>query len=131
MKIHKGGCHCGAVRFAVKAELGEIIYCHCDQCRRQTGHYLAATSAPQKKLSLTGEDNLSWFQSSATARRGFCRICGSGLFWKNQKSSSISILAGALDQPTGLKVAGHLFVSQKPDYYEITDGLPQHQRWDK
>ena len=34
-------------------------------------------------------------------------------------------MAGTLDAPTGLSMAGHVFVSDAGDYYAIADGLPQ------
>ena len=68
---------------------------------------------------------LAWYDSSDVARRGFCRHCGSGLFWHRKGAPRMAITAGSLDQPTGLKVVKHIFVDDKADYLEITDGLPQ------
>lgn len=47
------------------------------------------------------------------------------MFWDSVGFDTISILAGNLDDTAGLDVKGHIFVSEKADYYEITDGLPQ------
>jgi hypothetical protein len=47
------------------------------------------------------------------------------LFWERIDSPSISISAGSLDQPTDLRTVRHVFVADKADYYEITDGLEQ------
>ena len=63
-------------------------------------------------------------RSSAEARRGFCGTCGSNLFWDGG-GASLSIMAGTFDPPTGLAMAGHVFVADKPDWYEIADELPQ------
>ena len=63
------------------------------------------------------------------ARRGFCRVCGSALFWKRNKSEKTSVMAGAFDQPSGLKGEHHTFVDDKGDYYEINDDLPRHARY--
>ncbi len=59
------------------------------------------------------------------ARRGFCRDCGSSLFWEPTSGDRISIAAGTLDSPTGLDAAAHVFVRDSGDYYTISDGLPQ------
>lgn len=123
---HTGQCSCGAVRFRTRGELRGVIYCHCTQCRRQTGHFLAATAAQDADLDVEGADKLSWFQSSPEAKRGFCSVCGSGLFWKNAAKSYTSVLAGALDEPSGLVAESHIFAADKGSYYEILDGLPQH-----
>ncbi len=65
--------------------------------------------------------------SEADARRGFCGDCGSSLFWDAPRRETISIAAGTLDQPSGLRSAGHWYVSQAADYYELPDdGLERH-----
>ena len=35
---------------------------------------------------------------------------------------------GVFDDPTGTSLCMHIFVSEKGDYYDIADGLPQNQR---
>ena len=123
-----GHCACKAVRFRAKGELRGVVYCHCSQCRRQTGHHLASTNVPDENLEIEGADNVSWYQSSGDAKRGFCKICGSGLFWKHRKLDYTSILAGAFDAPSGLEGKSHIFVADKGDYYTIGDGLPKYAR---
>ena len=124
-KIHTGHCLCGSVRFRTKGPLREVIACHCSQCRRQTGHYYAATNVPDDNLEIEGGENLTWYRASDTAGRGFCRTCGSALFWKGDRSDYTSIMAGAFDQPTGLKIGFHIFCADKGDYYEIEDDARQ------
>ena len=118
----EGGCLCGAVRYEARAPLRPVVACHCSQCRRTSGSHVAATSAPRASVRIRGE--VTWFASSATARRGFCGTCGSNLFWDGG-GASLSIMAGTLDAPTGLAMAGHIFVGDKGDWYEIADGLPR------
>ena len=121
----RGGCLCGAVRFTTTGRLRGVVYCHCTQCRRQTGHVLAATSARNGELAVEGASHLTWYAASAHAKRGFCRSCGSLLFWKREGTDVTSIMAGAFDRPSGLVGDSHIFVADKGDYYEIEDGLPQ------
>lgn len=125
---HSGACLCKAVRFTTHGPLRGVVYCHCSQCRRQTGHFVAATSIADERLDIEGAENLSWYASSEDASRGFCRTCGSLLFWKRRSADEISIMAGSFDRPSGLTGVGHIFVGDKGDYYEIADGLPQHDR---
>ncbi len=127
--IHSGTCNCGAVRFRTSGRLRDVVYCHCTQCRKQSGHFFAATSVPATSLTIDGEDEITWYAASQGARRGFCRVCGSGLFWKQQGSGTVSILAGAFDKPTGLKGSMHIFAADKGDYYTIEDGLAVHEQW--
>ncbi len=129
--VHNGGCLCGAVRYKVLGPLADVTACHCGQCRRQSGHYYATTGVSRQDLTLVEERGLKWYRASETARRGFCGECGSTLFWESDAGDATAILAGSLDAPTGLKLARHIFVADKGDYYEITDGLPQHAASDK
>ncbi|MCL6708110.1 GFA family protein [Pseudomonas sp. R2.Fl] len=121
---HQGTCLCGAVRFATRGPLREVIACHCSQCRRQTGLYYAATNVPLDRLTVDGEDNVTWYRASETAGRGFCRVCGSALFWKSDDSDYVSIMAGAFDKPTGLSIGYHIYCDDKGDFYDIDDGRP-------
>ena len=118
----EGSCLCGAVRFTADGPFRPVIACHCVQCRKTSGHHVAATSAPRAGIAITGE--VTWYASSDVARRGFCATCGSQLFWDGA-GENLSIFAGALDGPTGLKLAGHIFCASKGDYYEIADDLPK------
>ena len=70
-------------------------------------------------------DTLTWYAASPTAQRGFCRNCGSFLFWQHKEEDTISIAMGALEDPTGLALSKHIFVADKGDYYDIADDLPQ------
>jgi len=121
-------CLCGAVTFTISSALGPPDACHCSQCRKQSGHIWASTDVPKDALSIRGAEKISWFDSSAKVRRGFCSVCGSFLFWDPPARASIAVAMGALDGPTGTHLAHHIFVADKGDYYDIADGLPQNQQ---
>ncbi len=125
-----GGCYCGRVRYGASRVSSEITECHCSQCRRQSGHRYAAANAKAGDVEIEGADNMTWFRASPQAERGFCSTCGSHLFWRSLTSDEIAILAASVDQPSGLHMASHIFVDDKGDYYEITDGLPQFAGYD-
>lgn len=130
LMIHKGACLCGVVRFEVKGELGPSDACHCEQCRKWTGHFLASTDVPRSALTIHGAENIRWHHSSEKVRRGFCGHCGSSLFFDpldQNKHDWIAISLGAFDSPTGVTLDKHIFVAEKGDYYEISDGLPQNK----
>ena len=86
---------------------------------------MTATACRREQLRLIAEDGLRWYQSSSAARRGFCHVCGSNLFWEPASGTHISIMAGTLDPPTGLATVFHIHVETAGDYYSISDGLPQ------
>lgn len=126
----KGSCLCGAVRLEVQGEV-ELPpeACHCSQCRKQPGHFLAGVNVRRDSLVVEGEDRVTWFQSSETVQRGFCSVCGSTLFWKPMIDGYefTAVCMGAFDGPTGMRIAKHTFVGDKGDYYEIDDGAPQSE----
>ncbi len=124
---HKGSCLCGAVQFNVTGPLRDILYCHCEQCRKTSGHHFAATGCQDELLLITEDRGLKWFESSERAKRGFCCECGSSLFWKHKKLDYTTILAGSLELPTNLKARAHIFVKDKADYFDLKDGLPQYE----
>jgi hypothetical protein len=129
VETHVGGCLCGGVKYAVNGPLRNVIACHCTQCRKTSGHFAAMTNSPVSDLTLLASTTLAWYRSSDTAKRAFCRVCGSNLFWQPDGSDSISITAGTLETPTHLEIEKHIFVADKSDYYELCDRLPQREHW--
>lgn len=126
--MHNGSCLCGAVSFEVEGELPPPDACHCTICRKHSGHYYAGTDVQKDALKITGSDNITWYQSSEKVRRGFCATCGSSLFFDPPHLDWIGVAMGAFEKPTNTKLAIHIFVADKGDYYEIADGLPQNEQ---
>jgi hypothetical protein len=103
-----------------------VTLCHCGECRRWHGHVCAATSVRSEHLRFVTDSGLRWIdspQSAAHARRGFCGDCGSSLFWDAPDRDTISIAAGTLDPPTGLRTVRQIYTEDAGDYYEL-DRLP-------
>lgn len=121
-----GKCGCGSVVFTVKGPVSNVTWCHCSKCQRFHGGPGAYASAPRGALSFQRRDGLAWWDASPTTQRGFCRQCGSSLFFSDSNEATVSICPGALASPTGLKSQSHLFIGSKPDWYQVKDGLPQH-----
>lgn len=124
--MHTGSCLCGAVKFQVEGELKPPDGCHCIQCRKTSGHYWASTDVPRQALKVEGEFNVAWYRSSEKVQRGFCSTCGASLFWDPIHKDFIGVAMGAFDAPTNAKLAIHIYVADKGDYYDIKDGLPQN-----
>ncbi len=125
-EVEIGGCLCGKVRFATTGPLREVVFCHCSQCRRQSGLYFAATSVAEGALRLSGAEHVTWFAASDFARRGFCATCGTILFWKPNDEPRYAVLAGAFDHPDCLHPGYHICTAGRPAFYRIEDGLPQY-----
>ena len=80
------------------------------------------TAAHSEHLRVVTDAGLRWTdspESAAHARRGFCAECGSSLFWDAPDRDTISIAAGTLDAPTGLRTVRQIGTEDAGDYYEI------------
>lgn len=126
--MRKGSCLCGAVTFEVDGDLPQPDACHCTNCRKHSGHFFVSTDVPRSAVTICGEQNVTWYQSSEKARRGFCAICGSSIFWDPLFRDWIGIAMGSFDTPTDTRIAVHVFVGEKGDYYEIADGVEQFEQ---
>jgi hypothetical protein len=124
-----GSCLCGAVTFEVRGKLRDVLFCHCFNCRRTHGHVSAYSSSHRGHLVVTEDRGLKWYHTdkdvTPDVQRGFCAECGASLFWDPRGQEFVYISAGCLDSPTGVKGAGHIWLSEAGDYYEISDDLPQ------
>ena len=129
MSAQTGGCACGGVRYRITGELRPVVACHCETCRRTSGHHVAATACDRDALNLEGADALTWWASSPGHRRGFCNRCGGNLFWEREGNPTVSVMAGSMDGPTGLRISRHIFTVEKGDYYEISPGPPETEVW--
>ena len=120
-----GRCECGGVRYEIRGELRPVVVCHCGRCRRTHGDAAGYTSCAEADLVLLADETLRWYEADER-RRGFCSRCGGSLFWQADGETEISVTAGTLDQPTGLKTVAHIYVDSAGDYEVLPDGIERH-----
>ena len=124
-----GRCLCASIEFELDPPLRDVLICHCKQCAQWTGHQVAATAvSPDRCRVVKGEDHLNWYPSSDYAERGFCRTCGSNLFWRRTDGAHVSVMAGTLDDPSGLKVEAHIFTKDQREYVKTDSAAPRYER---
>ncbi|MCI4664489.1 MAG: GFA family protein [Neomegalonema sp.] len=123
----EGGCMCGAVRYRAELLTVEATACHCEQCRRQSGHFWASIDARGDQFVLTAQDGLRWFRFKTTSR-GFCDRCGSFLFWRADGWDDISLALGSLDDAADIVLTKHLYVMERGAYYQLPKEAVQHAR---
>ena len=94
-----GGCQCGAVRYRATALRDNPHVCYCRMCQKATGNLFAS-------LVGVSDDNLTWtrgepsrFRSSEHVERGFCKDCGTPLFFQDLEGSHVSLTIGSFDEP--------------------------------
>lgn len=126
--VYQGSCLCGAIRYEIRGDIGAILHCHCQRCRKATGTAFA-TNASVKKTDfyfLSGEDHLKKYVSSATTERYFCADCGSPMIATKADAPDIyRIRLGSLDTPISHRPSMHVFVADQAEWDHITDDLPQ------
>ena len=54
-QYYAGSCLCGAIRYEVRGEIGDVVQCHCQRCRKANGTAFA-TNAPIKSQTF------SWYK---------------------------------------------------------------------
>lgn len=120
-----GGCQCGAVRYRVATELGNPHLCHCRMCQKAAGNYfMPLAGAPRGKIVVTrGEPG--WFQSSDVVRRGFCRDCGTPLFFDPVDDDRMLVVLGSLDDPSRYSPASEDSTESRLPFVAAWTGLRQ------
>jgi hypothetical protein len=120
-----GRCLCGAVRFATRAPVGRAIdICHCAMCRRwSSGPFIGI--GYDGEVVFEGASSLGVYKSSEWAERGFCKQCGTSLYWHYRGSDHYSFAVGTLDDQSGLELAYQIFIDEKPPYYELANDTPR------
>lgn len=119
----QGGCMCGAVRYEINSDVDEAGACHCGMCRKFSGGVYLAVKVPAGGMTFESEESLGVFTSSAWAERGFCKRCGSSLFYRltapGPMQGEMHVGLGSLDDANGVPLTGEIFIDRKPDGYEF------------
>ncbi|HUS53470.1 MAG TPA: GFA family protein [Thermohalobaculum sp.] len=112
-----GQCLCGAVKFSAEDVPHQIGACHCAQCRRWASGPYFAVAAPG--LRFEGEENIGRYRSSEWAERGFCKLCGSSLFYRMIKEDRYMMAVGSFDDQSGFELSRQVFIDEKPGFYDF------------
>lgn len=127
----QGSCLCGSLRYEVDGPFTSMLSCHCSRCRKEHGAPFAtfATTAPEALRWLGGEDTVVCRTAANGGPRHFCRTCGSVAPSAIPELGIAFIPAGTLDGDPGIRPQGHFFVGSKAPWHEISDGLPQYEKY--
>lgn len=120
---YKGACLCGAVQFTAKSMSNKVGACHCGMCRKWTGGpFLAADCGTE--VIFTGEDTINRYPSSEWADRGFCKCCGSHLFYFLKEKQQYIMSVGLFDETESFVLDHQIFIDKKPSFYAFSN--PTH-----
>jgi hypothetical protein len=116
----KGMCLCGSVSITTQSQNNSVGACHCNMCRRWGGGpYMVVNCG--SNVSFEGEENISVFASSDWAERGFCKSCGSHLFYRLKEDNQYMVSAGLFDEDKDLVFEEQVFIDEKPAYYSFSN----------
>lgn len=125
MTTRTGKCLCGEVTFEAEVAANEYSACHCGMCVRWSGGS-AYFSLPAKSISFRGEDKIGRFVSSDWAERGFCKTCGTNLFYFYKPKNHYAVSVGIFDDQSDFKLTREIFIDKKPPGYALAG---DHDRW--
>jgi len=136
----KGSCHCGAVKFEVKAYApAPYMRCYCSICRKTAGGggYAINLGASAKSLKVRGKKFITTFHAKIDGKksqgeRNFCSKCGTALWvWDPRWPELIHPFASAIDSKlpkTPQHV--HILLDSKADWVPVDAG-PGDQQFDE
>ena len=119
-----GGCQCGAVRYALYAEPTNPHVCHCRMCQKAFGSYFAPLAGVQLGDFAWIEGTPGIFKSSKVVERGFCRDCGTPLFFRYVDKDRISVSLGSLDDPSRVAPARQYGLESRLPFVATLTSLP-------
>lgn len=119
LKTVSGKCLCGSV--AVKFSLANNTFaaCHCGMCRKWSGG--PALAVEGKSVAFQGEESIGVYESSSWAERGFCKNCGTHIFYRLKSGDYINFPLGLLEDVDQLKFDLQIFIDKKPENYSFSN----------
>lgn len=127
-----GGCLCGAIRYEID-RVFDLIYCHCNNCRRSSGAPVLLTAQVAGDAFRLTSGTPNDYRTSATGRSYFCGKCGCGLYGEYTAPNHplakdgryFSVRVGTLDEPERVRPQIHQFIENKLSWFDTTDDLPR------
>lgn len=118
---YQGHCLCNAVTFSTRNMVSHMGACHCKTCRGWGGGpYLSVNCGAD--VTFSGEQHIGVYNSSDWAERGFCKECGSHLFYRLKHDQTHMLPLGLFTSlPEDMRMAYQVFIDQKPGYYDFAN----------
>ena len=117
-------CLCGGVRIDADFETLDVGGCHCDTCRRWTaGPFMALDGASH--VVAAGPDLIATYSSSGWGERGFCKVCGTSLFWRSLDGEHYAMSATLFDGLSNTQLTQEIFIDSKPSWYAFANETEQ------
>ena len=127
MTTREGGCLCGAVRYALRAEPTDASYCHCRLCQRAAGApVLAFATIGPRAAFVTTRGDAARYRSSSFGERLFCRDSGTQLaIATDDAPDTLDITLASLDDPAAFMPQFHIWTESRIAWFDTDDALPR------
>lgn len=113
-------CICGGVTISADSIKPHVGACHCKTCRQWGGGPFMELNCGSD-VTITGNENIQIFDSSEWAERGFCKNCGTHLFYRLKGTQEHMVPVGLFDDSLNVKFHNQVFIDEKPSYYSFAD----------
>ena len=127
--VLKGSCLCNGIQYEVRSELGAIMQCHCQKCRKANGTAFATNAAipTEAFVFIAGQALVGEFESTPGVFRTFCTKCASPLYSRRPSQPELLRLRiGTLDTPIEKRPSMHIYAASKAEWDSINDDVPQY-----
>ena len=132
MATIEGGCHCGAVRYAIDAAgLKRHGVCHCSDCRRAAGAPFVPWAIVDRSALTVVSGEPKEIASSENGRRAFCADCGTGLlYWNTEWSKgTIDVQSSTFDDPQAYAPEVQVQMAERLKWLDDLPTMPGHLRF--
>ena len=130
--MYTGGCLCGKVQYQITGAIQDIVYCHCSKCRKAQGSAFATNgNVDASHFSfISGEHDLTGYESSPGQTKYFCRHCGSPIISRKQSvPDKVRVRLGTIESDIVERPTAHIFVGSKANWEDVTGDLPQYESY--
>lgn len=121
-----GSCLCNSIRYIINEEISSVVNCHCKTCKKITGGAFETIAVIEEKNLeiIAGESELATYQISESAKKHFCRTCGTPIFNLLDKyPGRCMVQVGSLDQPSSIAPAVNIFCESMLPWVKEISGM--------
>lgn len=116
----RGKCLCGQVTLTAKEVEPTLAVCHCGMCRQWGSGPMFVVDAGNR-VSIEGEESITRFDSSDWAERGFCKACGTQLFYRLKGNGEYFLFTGIFEPQKDWVFNHEIFIEGKPAFFNFAN----------
>lgn len=119
-QMKNGSCLCGKVTISINPDKEIFDACHCGMCRKWGGGP-NLTVAGGDNITMTGNEFIQLYSSSDWAERGFCKNCGTHLFYHLKNTNFYNLGLGLFKDMDSFKFETEIYIDSKPSNYTFAN----------